>query len=60
MLAQWKIKENELHIFSELHINHFTNLINQELKLDYCSSTVMLTVAFNSWPAKAGIGTIKE
>lgn len=38
----------------------FTNLVNQELELDYCSSTVVLAVAFNSWPTETDISGIKE
>lgn len=38
----------------------FTNLINQELELDYCSSTVMLAITFYSWTTKAVINFIKE
>lgn len=38
----------------------FTNLIDQELKLDYRCSRVMLTVAFNPWSTKTDINFNKE
>ena len=37
-----------------------TNLIYQELKLNYRSSTVMLAVTFYSWTTKAVMNFIKE
>ena len=39
---------------------HGTNLIYQELKLNYRSSTVMLAVTFYSWTTKAVMNFIKE
>lgn len=41
-------------------LKQFTNLVNQELELDYRSSTVVLAITFYSWTTKAVIKFIKE
>lgn len=41
-------------------LKRVTNLINQELELDYCSATVVLAITFHSWTTEAVIDFIKE
>lgn len=47
-------------IHKQERLKQFTNLINQELELDYCSPSVVLAIAFHSGTAKAVISSIKE
>ncbi|XP_069454094.1 uncharacterized protein [Ovis canadensis] len=51
---------NELSEVSKERLKQLTNLIYQELKLNYCSSTVMLAVTFYSRTTKAVMNFIKE